>query len=98
MSYKSSKLSLIAHLLASVLVFGLALECSAQAADLDHDTLTAASSADRFPSSASDLLPELTQLNCTPRCDGKSPVCGKQTDIDTCLAQSSSQGCFWSCD
>jgi hypothetical protein len=53
---------------------------------------------DREPSSVMDLLPELSSLNCTPRCEG-TVNCGKHKDIDSCLDDKTTKsGCFWSCE
>ena len=85
------------HKAAKLILISLATVASlASAAGNDSDVMT--SMTDRLPISARDLMPELNQLNCTPRWDGQTPVCGEHKTLDGCLQQSSSNGCFWTCD
>jgi hypothetical protein len=90
MSYKSS--NLIKCLPALLLTFSM----GAAAAGYDRDNEL--DDADRrSPTSISDLLPDVKDLNCQARCDGE-PACGQLTTIDSCLEHSETHGCFWSCD
>ncbi len=36
-------------------------------------------------------------LKCTPRCDGHKG-CSRHKNLETCVSDSSSRGCFWSCE
>lgn len=68
----------------------------ASRADFDHSQ---SSNEDRRTlSSISDLLPDLEALDCTPKCEGKRKSCAGHKDLDSCLNDSVSKGCFWSCN
>jgi len=62
----------------------------------DNSTDLQSLSSTRDLSGISDLLPDLRDLDCSPKCEGQRG-CGQLKDVDACIDDGSELGCFWSC-
>jgi hypothetical protein len=52
----------------------------------------------RKPASISDLVTNIRDLDCTPKCTGKAG-CEAKKDMKSCLSgEPDKKSCFWSCE
>ena len=81
----------------SILILGVFLGSQGASANGRAERESSDRSESRAISALFSATSDSETLKCTPRCDGHKG-CSRHKNLDSCVADSSARGCFWSCE